>query len=308
MIRIPPFLEKGQKVALVSPAGCIQPACMERGIRVAKHWGLVPEPGKHALKRYGPFAGTDQERLEDFQQAIDNPEIKAVFCTRGGYGSARIIDRIDFSALEKNPKWIVGFSDITVFHSHLQENLGIASLHAAMPQTYPDFSSPDFAAAAESLRKALFGEVLSYQFGSRFPNRPGTARAPLTGGNLSILYSQRGTPTDIDPAGKILFLEDVDEYDYHIDRMLTNLHRSGWFEHLAGLIVGTFTQVKKGANPYARDVWDMVQSYAAPYSYPVCYGFPAGHVPHNHALYMGIPAVMEVNNTSQEPSSLVFYP
>lgn len=307
MVRIPPFLEKGQKVALVSPAGCIQAACLERGIRVMEQWGLEYSIGEHALKRYGPFAGTDEERLSDFQQAIDDPDTRAVICTRGGYGSARIIDHLDFTAFRKNPKWIVGFSDITVFHSHLQENLGIASIHSCMPQTYPDFSHPDYTASVGSLHKALFGEAVVYEFGSRFLNRPGQVTAPMIGGNLSILYSQRGTPTDIDPAGKILFIEDLDEFDYHIDRMLMNLQRSGWFERIAGLVVGTFTLVKKGANPYMRDVWDMIRSYTEAYSYPVCYGFPAGHISHNHTLYMGIPAILEVSDSSRENSRLSFY-
>lgn len=305
MKSIPPFLQKGQKVALVSPAGCISTACLKRGIRLMESWGLEYETGLHALKRYGTFAGTDEERAEDFQQALDAPEIKAIICTRGGYGSARIIDKLDFTRFRQAPKWITGFSDITVFHSHLQQNLHVASIHSSMPQTYPEAGSEEALAATGSLHAALFGEGLIHKFRSQFINRPGIATAPLIGGNLSILYSLRGTPTDIDPAGKILFLEDLDEYDYHIDRMLLNLARSGWFEKLAGLMVGTFTHIKKGANPYMRNVWEIISRYTEGKDYPVCYGFPAGHIPHNHALYMGIPACLEVSATN-EPSQLSF--
>ena len=306
MNTIPPFLQKGQKVALVSPAGCITAACLERGIRQMESWGLEYATGLNALKRHGTFAGTDQERTEDFQHALDNPEIKAIICTRGGYGSARIIDRLDFSTFCRHPKWIAGFSDITVFHSHLQQNLHVASIHSSMPQTYPDAASQNAPAAIGSLHAALFGEGLAHRFRSQTINRPGTATAPLIGGNLSILYSLRGTPTDIDPSGKILFIEDLDEFDYHIDRMLLNLARSGWFEALAGLVVGTFTLIKKGANPYMRNVWGIIARYTEGKSYPVCYGFPAGHIPHNHALYMGIPACLEVSAHAGEPSRLSF--
>lgn len=307
MAIIPLFLEPGQKVALVSPAGCIGQDCIDRGLRVLQSWGLCCQTGKNALKRFGPFAGNDQERLEDFQQALDDPEIHAIFCTRGGYGSARIIDRLDFSGFLEHPKWIVGFSDITVILSHLQQNLNCAGLHAAMPQTYPETENGPYSSSVGSLYKALFGQTLAYRFKGQALNRSGTVKAPIIGGNLSILYSQRGTPTDLDPTGKILFIEDIAEYDYHIDRMLMNLKRSGWFDRIAGLIVGTFTQIKKGANPYIRDVWEIIESYTKDYDYPVCYGFPAGHVPHNHALYMGVPALLEVSNSMDELSGLGFY-
>lgn len=306
-IKIPPFLEKGQKVALVSPAGCIDAACLERGASVLESWGLQVEIGPNALKEFGPFAGTDLERLADLQAALDNPEIHAVICTRGGYGSVRLIDHLDFSAFERHPKWIAGFSDITVLLSHLQQNLGVASLHSCMPQTYPPGGSPDHESSVGSLRKALFGESLLHRFRNQCLNRPGSVTAPIIGGNLSILYSLRGTPTDIDPTGKILLIEDLDEFDYHIDRMLMNLQRGGWFERIAGLVVGTFTQIKKGAHPYTRDVWEIISGYAAPYDYPVCYGFPAGHVPFNRALYMGVPACLEVENSAQTSSQLSFY-
>lgn len=305
MMKIPPFLEKGQTVAVVSPAGRIRTDCLERAVSTMRLWGLDCHIGKHVASQCGPCAGSDEERLQDLQKALDDPDVKAIIGTRGGYGSARIIDRLDFSRFLQNPKWMVGFSDITVFHSHLQ-NLGVASLHACMPQTYPAPASPHYKASVESLRKALFGETLSYSFESRSINRAGSVTAPVAGGNLSILYSLRGTVSDLHPDGKILFLEDLDEFDYHIDRMLLNLKRGGWFERIAGLMVGAFTSVKKGANPWRGDVWDMIKEYTEPYSYPVCYGFPAGHVPYNHALYMGVNACLQVSDTPALPSSLHF--
>ena len=291
---------------MVSPAGCIEPACLQRGADTLEKWGLQCVTGRNAGKRFGPFAGTDRERLEDFQHALDDPDIHAIVCTRGGYGAVRIIDRLDFSAFLENPKWIVGFSDITVLLSHLQQNLHVAGIHAAMPQTYPAPDTPEYEAAVESLRKALFGESLIHRFPGQALNRPGKTTAPVIGGNLSILYSLRGTATDIDPTGKILFIEDLDEFDYHIDRMMMNLKRGGWFERIAGLMVGSFTHIKKGAHPYGCDVWDIINPYTENLPYPVCYGFPAGHIPRNHALYTGVPAQLEVTATDRESSSLRF--
>lgn len=305
MMRIPPFLEKGQTVAVVSPSGRIRTDCLERAVETMRRWGLDCHIGKYVMNQHGPCAGSDEARLQDLQEALDNPDVKAIIGTRGGYGSARIVDRLDFSRFLQNPKWVVGFSDITVFHSHLQ-NLGVASLHACMPQTYPGPGSPHYEASVESLRKALFGEPLSYRFESRPINRAGEVTAPIAGGNLSILYSLRGSASDLQPDGKILFLEDLDEFDYHIDRMLLNLKRSGWFERISGLMTGAFTAVRKGANPWQGDVWDMIREYTEPYSYPVCYGFPAGHVPYNHALYMGVNARLKVENSAQNPSQLSF--
>lgn len=305
MMRIPPFLEKGQTVAVISPAGRIRTDCLERAVETMRRWGLDCRIGKYVMEQHGPCAGNDEARLQDLQEALDDPNVKAIIGTRGGYGSARIVDRADFSRFLQNPKWLVGFSDITVFHSHLQ-NLGVASLHACMPQTYPCVGSPHYEASVESLRKALFGEPLSYRFASRPINRAGEATAPIVGGNLSILYSLRGSASDLQPDGKILFLEDLDEFDYHIDRMLLNLKRSGWFERISGLMVGAFTTVRKGANPWQGDVWDMIREYTEPYAYPVCYGFPAGHVPYNHALYMGVNACLKVSDTPGVDSSLRF--
>lgn len=312
-IRIPPFLKAGDRVALVSPAGCIEPACLERGIRQLSEWGLQPVVGPHALDRAALFAGRREDRLRDLQWALDDPEIKAVIATRGGYGTASLIDDLDFSAFGRHPKWVVGFSDLTVLLSHLQQNLHVASLHAAMPQTYPQAveKAPLSHPALATLRRALFGEPLGYAALPPHPaGRAGVARAPLIGGNLSVLYSLRGTPTDIDPAGKILFIEDLNELDYHVDRMLLNLYRGGWFDRLAGLVVGAFTGIRAGARPLEESVTETVERYvSAAYAkgarYPVYYDFPAGHIENHHALYMGVPAELRVGAPDQA-DSLVF--
>lgn len=322
-ITIPPFLRAGDKVALVSPAGCIEPACLERGLHRLEAWGLNPQVGGHVLDRAGLFAGRRQDRLYDLQRALDDPDIKAVIATRGGYGTASLLDDLDFTAFARQPKWVVGFSDLTVLHSHLQKHLHVASLHAAMPQTYPGpvgGCAPHGKAAApacpehpalDTLHRALFGEPLGYAaLPPHAAQRAGAARAPLVGGNLSVLYSLRGTPTDLDPAGKILFIEDLNELDYHIDRMLLNLYRGGWFDRLAGLVVGAFTGIRPGARPLGLSVTETVEryveaAYAKGASYPVYYDFPAGHIENHHALYMGVPAVLNVGASGQ-PSSLIF--
>ncbi|MDE5704017.1 MAG: LD-carboxypeptidase [Bacteroidales bacterium] len=306
---IPPFLKAGDKVALVSPAGCIEPACLERGVRQLSAWGLQPVQGRHVSDRAALFAGRREDRLRDLQWALDDPEIKAVIATRGGYGTAALIDDLDFTAFNRRPKWVVGFSDLTVLLSHLQRHLHVASLHAAMPQTYPQ--AVEGAPALDTLRCALFGEALGYAALPPHPaQRAGAARAPLVGGNLSVLYSLRGTSTDLDPAGKILFFEDLNELDYHVDRMLLNLYRGGWFDRPAGVVVGAFTGIRARARPLEETVVQTVERYvAAAYAkgarYPVYYGFPAGHIENHHALYMGVPAELRVGAPGQT-ASLVF--
>lgn len=325
-MKIPPFLQPGDKVALVSPAGCIEPACLERGLSQLTAWGLKPEVGPHVMDRQALFAGRQEDRLHDLQQALDNPDIKAVIATRGGYGTAHLIDHLDFTAFLRQPKWLVGFSDWTVMLSHLSQHLDIAALHACMPQTYPPLQTACAAAssaaapasavaqphpATDTLYRALFGDPLAYTDLSSHPlQREGEAKAGIVGGNLSVLYSLRGTSTDINPAGKILFIEDLNELDYHVDRMLLNLYRGGWFDHLSGLVVGAFTDIRSGARPMEESVAQMIDRYVeAAYAkgarYPVCYDFPAGHIEQHHALYMGVPATLKVSAPGQ-PSSLVF--
>lgn len=309
---IPAYLKKGDKVGLVSPAGVIDEDCFKRGVEVLQAWGLNIVKAKHIIGSYGIFSASDKDRLFDFQGFLDDKDITAIFCMRGGYGLARIIDSLNFDKFLLNPKWIIGFSDITVLHSHLQQNLDVASIHAAMPQSYPfdekgiKYNSP----ALNSLYTACFGHnseflspvnvntTLNYDMhiDPIFTNfyRQGSVKAPIIGGNLSVLYSLRGTKTDIDTNGKILFLEDLDEYDYHIDRMLLSLKRGGKFDNLAGVIIGKFSDIKSGRISFGKSVEEIIFSYFKDGNYPVCFGFFAGHIEDNHALYLGKNVEFEV--------------
>lgn len=280
----PPYLKHGDTVAIVAPARKVSRVEMEPAIRKLREWGLNVVLGSHLFGECNQYSGTDPERAADLQGMLDNPTVKAVFAARGGYGTLRIIDSLDFTAFRKNPKWIVGFSDATILHSHIQTQFGIETLHAAMPLTFP--------AAAEneslvSLKKALFGEQLRYDILSPVSARPGTCSGILTGGNLSILYALSASVSDIDTNGKLLFLEDLDEYLYHVDRMILNLKRSGKLAHLAGLIIGGMTKMNDNTISFGMTAEEIIMEAVADYKYPVCLGFPAGHIDDNRALILG---------------------
>ncbi len=281
----PPFLKKGDKITIISPARSITFEEVHPSIRLFQKWGLEVILGTHVFDRCNQFAGTDERRLLDLQQALDDPAISAVICARGGYGTMRIIDRINFSRFIDHPKWIVGYSDITVLHSHIQKNFGTESLHATMPYNIKSDSIPY--EPAESLKKALFGEKIFYQQPATFQDRTGLSEGILAGGNLSILYALTGSASETDTAGKILFLEDVDEYLYHIDRMMMNLKRAGKLKNLKGMIVGGMTDMKDNAVPFGRNANEIIADAVKEYKYPVCFNFPAGHGDRNMALYLG---------------------
>jgi muramoyltetrapeptide carboxypeptidase len=281
----PQYLKKGDEIGIVSTARKITKKELLPAIKIFEEWGLKVRTGKNLFKEYHQFAGTDEERLEDFQEMINDNEIKAIVCARGGYGTVRIVDDIDFTNLIKYPKWIAGFSDVTVLHSHIHSKLGIETLHSAMPLTLTGL--PADAPALTSMRKALLGEDLSYQINSHHFNRKGIAEAEVVGGNLSILFSLNNTPSDIITKGKILFIEDLDEYLYHIDRMMMNLKRSGKLEKLAGLVVGGMSDMNDNAVPYGMTACEIIKETAKDYDYPVCYNFPSGHKEDNRALILG---------------------
>jgi muramoyltetrapeptide carboxypeptidase len=281
----PPFLEKGDKITIISPARSI---CFEEvhpSIRLFQKWGLEVVLGTHVFDKCNQYAGTDERRLLDLQQALDDPSIKAVICARGGYGTLRIIDRVDFSGFIANPRWIAGYSDITVLHSHIQKNFGIETLHATMPYNIKSDITPY--EPAESLKKALFGGEIIYQQPATLHDRAGLSEGILTGGNLSILYALMGSSSEPDTSGKILFIEDVDEYLYHIDRMMINLKRAGKLKDLKGLIVGGMTELKDNQVPFGKTAQEIIAGAVREYDYPVCFDFPAGHGEKNVALYMG---------------------
>jgi muramoyltetrapeptide carboxypeptidase len=286
----PPNLKKGDTVAIVATARKNIEDNLKPAISWLKNWGLEVVVGSTIGLDNNQLAGTDEQRAADFQEQLDNPNIKAIWCVRGGYGTVRMIDLLDFTKFKQSPKWIVGFSDVTVLHSHLN-TMGYASIHGIMP-----VSSKASEEAKETLRKALFGEPIEYTVPCEFMNKYGTAKGELVGGNLSILYSLFGSPSAIDCSDKILFIEDLDEYLYHIDRMMMNLKRNGCLESLKGIIVGGMTKMKDNEIPWGKNALEIIQDVTKNYNIPVIYNFPAGHMADNRALIFGKQVTMEVND------------
>lgn len=286
-----PFLKIGDKIAIVACSGKVNIDRIQPGIEILKTWGLDVIIGKHVFSDYHQFSGTDEQRAEDLQLALNDDSIKAVIIARGGYGAIRIIDKIDFTKFKKSPKWVIGYSDITVLHSHIH-NLGFESIHATMPVNFTKDAE-----ATESLRKALFGETLNYAVKTNSFNRTGKAEGQLVGGNLSLLYALTGSVSDINTDGKILFIEDLNEYLYHLDRMMMNLKRSGKLNNLKGLIVGGMTDMKDNDVPFGKIVEEIILDAVKEYNYPVCFDFPAGHIDRNLALYFGKTAQLLVEDT-----------
>jgi muramoyltetrapeptide carboxypeptidase len=281
----PPYLKKGDRIAIVSPARRVSPAEIGAAISVFESWGLEVVQGENLYASFNQFAGSDEQRQSDLQQMLDDPSIRAVICSRGGYGTVRIIDRLDFNRFIRDPKWIVGYSDVTVLHSHIHRHFGIETLHALMPVNFRENCTRN--ESLNSMRRALFGKKLEYNVPSGQYFRSGSAGGQLVGGNLSILYSLTNTGSDITTDGKILFLEDLDEYLYHIDRMMMNLRRSGKLEGLAGLVVGSMTRMHDNEVPFNKTAGEIIAEAVEDYSYPVCFNFPAGHVDTNLALILG---------------------
>jgi len=292
----PPYLKKYDKVAIVATARKVSHEELIPAIRIFESWGLEVVTGKNIYTEYNQFAGTDEERIAGMQEILDDPLIKAVFFARGGYGNIRIVDRIDFSGFLKNPTWIAGFSDVTVIHSHIHQCFGVETLHCTMP--YSIYTFPAEKESCESMRKALFGEELVYSFQAGELSRKGSAEGLLTGGNLSIIYSLTGSISDIETHGKILFIEDVDEYLYHIDRMMMNLKRSGKLSRLSGLIVGNMTDMKDNEVKFGNDAYSIIADAVKGYGYPVWFGFPAGHAVVNHALILGRKVLMDISDNA----------
>lgn len=290
----PPYLKPGDTVAIVAPARKVIREEVETAIQKLQEWGLKVVLGPHLFGECNQYSGTDPERTSDLQGMLDDPSVKAIFAARGGYGILRIIDDLDFTAFRLNPKWIVGFSDVTILHSHIHTQFGIETLHAAMPFTFP--AGPDNEAML-SMKNALFGHQLRYDILSPEHARHGNCAGILTGGNLSILYALTGSSSDIDTKGKVLFLEDLDEYLYHIDRMMLNLKRSGKLSNLAGLIIGGMTKMNDNVIPFGKTAEEIILNAVAEYNYPVCFGFPAGHIDDNRALILGREVELSVNSS-----------
>lgn len=285
-ITIPPYLQPGDAVGLVCPAGYMPSGKFATCLQTLQDWGYQPVTGKTPGHKYHYFAGTDEERLADLQQMLDDDNIKAVLCARGGYGTSRIIDGLNWEKFKLYPKWIIGFSDITVLHSCLLAQLNTASLHAPMAAAFNDGEAQN--EYIQSLRNALSGQPVYYKTAAHPANKKGTAKGILAGGNLALLAHQVGTSTDVDTTGKILFIEDTGEYYYAIDRLLVQLQRSGKFRHLAGLIVGHFSDMKDTTVPFGQTVEEMILEKVKEYDYPVCFNFPVGHDKENVALKIGV--------------------
>jgi muramoyltetrapeptide carboxypeptidase len=285
----PENLKKGDSILILATARK-HLSSLEPTFNLLKTWGLEVKLGKTIGQEFNQLSGEDALRTKDFQEAINNPNIKAIWCVRGGYGTVKIIDKLDFSALLQNPKWIIGYSDVTVLHSHLH-NLGLETLHATMPINIAKNSEE----AKETLRKALFGEQLSYQIPTDSLSINGKAKGKLIGGNLSIIYSLMGSNSSMETDGKILFLEDLDEYLYHIDRMMMNLKRSGYLKNLKGIIVGGMTSMKDNEIPWGKDAYQIILEHTQELKIPVVFNFPAGHIPDNRALIMGRNIILKVD-------------
>ncbi len=279
-------------VGIISTARKISLDEIQTAIDRLKEWGLSAVTGKSIGAMHFQYAGDDELRKEDFQRMLDDESIKAVLFARGGYGTARIIDDIDWRNFLKHPKWLCGFSDITVIHSHLLNIYNIPSAHSMMAVNFNHASD----GAIESLRRVLIGESLRYSIPPHTLNRRGSVSGILCGGNLSILYSLIGTASDVDTAGKIVFIEDIDEHLYHLDRMMLSMKRSGKLENIAGLVVGYFNEMKNkdDGNPFGKTAYEIIAEHTYEYNFPVCFGFPAGHEPDNHSLLMGVPCNLEV--------------
>lgn len=280
----PPYLKAGDTVGIIAPARKITEKEIFDFLSLIRSWGLNYKTGRNLYGEYFQFSGTDSERAYDLQQMIDDPEVKAIFCARGGYGMIRILELVDFKGFKKSPKWIAGFSDVTVLHAYLNKSIKTESLHSIMPVNYIP-GDTDY--AVESLRKALFGENLSYNFKSNQNNISGVVKGELIGGNLSLLYSLNGTNMFPEMKNKILLIEDVDEYLYHIDRMIQNLAHSGVFKNISGLITGAFTKIKDNDIPFGSDVHEIILSAVEKFNFPVCFDFPAGHISNNMTLILG---------------------
>jgi muramoyltetrapeptide carboxypeptidase len=287
MIKIPAYLKPGDTIAIVCPAGYMPAEKAQTCINTLQDWGYRVKTGSTLggdSSNY--FSGTDEQRLDDFQQMLDEAEVKAILCGRGGYGIGRIIDQIDFSKFEKDPKWIIGFSDVTILHAHIHSNYKIATLHAPMASAFNDGGAG--LEYVQSLRLALEGKKAKYDCPVHSFNRKGEAVGELVGGNLSLLAHLVGTSSAIKTKGKILFLEDVGEYLYNTDRMLYQLKRSGKLDRLAGLIIGRFTENKDTERPFGKSVYEIIHELVKDYEYPVCFDFPVSHGKENYALKSGV--------------------
>ena len=291
----PPYLKAGSRIGIVATARKITLEELQPAVDVLTSWGYEVVFGKNLFQASNQFSGTDEQRAQDLQQMLDDETIHAVIVARGGYGSVRIIDQIDFTLFQQHPKWVIGYSDITVLHNHIHQLTGIPTVHASMPINFP--AQQNNGEALSTLKKLLQGEKMEHTFAPHALNKQGTVNGILVGGNLSVLYSLLGSVSFPDTDGKILFLEDLDEYLYHIDRMMMGLKRAGVLSNLAGLVVGGMSDMKDNTVPFGKTAEEIIMETLREYEYPVCFNFPAGHITDNRALKMGAIHSLSVNST-----------
>lgn len=295
MITIPPYLKPGDAIGIICPSGYMPFEKASTAIKTLTEWGFIVIPGRTLGHQFNYFSGTDEERLDDLQNMLDDENIKAIFCARGGYGLGRIIDKISFKKFKKNPKWIIGFSDITVIQSHLFSKYKIASMHAPMAAAFNDGENKN--QYIQSLHDALIGRKAHYAAKGHNFNKDGKATGVLIGGNLSLLAHLTGTSSDIKTKNKILFIEDIGEYIYNIDRMMYQLKRSGKLDGLKALIVGKFTEMKDTTIPFGQSVEEVISDIVKEYDYPVCFDFPTSHDKENYALKIGVKYKLTVDTS-----------
>ena len=300
----PSYLKKGDTIAIVAPAGILtnRKETINKAKELAESWGLHVVYGKHLFDKSGHFSATDTQRASDFQQALDNPNIKAIWAGRGGYGTVRILDRLNFDKFKKHPKWVIGYSDITALHSHIH-TLGFETIHAMMGTSLGE-DPIEIVQTISSFKKTLFGDKLSYSIVSVNENRKGKAKGQVIGGNLALLASMLGSESQMNADDKILFIEEVGEYKYSIDRMLQSLKRAGFFKKCKGLIVGDISNIKTNSTKWGSSIEQLIYDVVSEYDFPILYQFPAGHEPDNRSLIFG--RTMEINVTKNGISTVVF--
>ncbi|MFQ3676075.1 MAG: LD-carboxypeptidase [Endomicrobiia bacterium] len=291
---IPQYLKKDSKIALISPAGKIRKEFVNDAVELIKNKAFIPVVFPSCFNEYFQAAGKDGERLADLQNAIDSEEIDAILCSRGGYGVIRILDKLDFTGFIQKPKWLIGFSDITNLHLALNK-IGIQSIHAQMAKAMHE--NP-YSKAVTEIFDILRGNLPEYQIEPHPFNRKGTCTGEIIGGNLSIIYSLQSTAFEINTNNKILFIEDLNEYLYHIDRMMINLKLSGKLKNLKGLIVGAFTEIKDNDTPFGKSVYEIISEHVQEYDFPVCYNFPVGHIDNNLPIIEGSTVKLSINENS----------
>ena len=299
----PESLKSGDTISILAPSGVLNnfDNKITKAINIFKSWGLNVVLGNHIYDKNGHFAGTDKNREKDFQKALDNKNIKAIWCARGGYGAVRIIDKLNFDNYLKNPKWIIGFSDITVIHNKLNF-LNSESIHAMMITGFEDIGQNND--SLSKLKNVLFGDSLSYSITSNKNNKTGKSEGIIVGGNLTLIQSTIGSKTELKMKDKILFIEEIGEYAYHIDRMLYSLKRAGYFENCKGLIVGQISDVKKNTTDFGRSINELILDVLDEYNFPILFDFPAGHEKTNFPIILGRKVILEV---SKSDSKVIFY-